>query len=141
LPDRFAFSQEKILLVDDEEIILDSCGQMLTKLGYTALTASRGKAALESYAANCDTIDLVIIDMIMPGMNGSELFDHLKEINTNVNVLLSSGYGLNEQVQRILDSGCKGFIQKPYTMVQLSQMVRKILDKAPSEVARSLLEA
>jgi PAS domain S-box-containing protein len=133
--------QEKILLVDDEEIILDSCGQMLTKLGYTALTASRGKEALEIYAAQCHTIDLVIIDMIMPGMNGSELFDHLKKVNPNVHVLLSSGYGLNEQVQKILDSGCKGFIQKPYTMVQLSQMIRKVLDKAPSEVARTFQEA
>jgi PAS domain S-box-containing protein len=118
----------KILLVDDEESILDSCAQILTKLGYTTMTALRGNQALEIYAANFGTIDLVIIDMIMPGMNGGELFAQLKELNPNVKVLLSSGYGLNEQVQRVLDSGCNGFIQKPYNLAKLSQMIRTILD-------------
>jgi two-component system, cell cycle sensor histidine kinase and response regulator CckA len=92
------------------------------------MTALRGNQALEIYAANAGTIDLVMIDMIMPGMNGGELFAQLKELNPNVKVLLSSGYGLNEQVQRVLDSGCSGFIQKPYNLAKLSQMIRTILD-------------
>lgn len=119
--------REKILLVDDEDMILDTCSRLLAKHGYATLTALTGKEALEIYARHANSIDLVIIDMIMPDMNGRELFDRFKKINPSVKTVLSSGYSLNEQAQNILDRGCDGFIQKPYNIIQLSELIRKIM--------------
>ena len=73
--------------------------------------------------------DLVILDMIMPDMGGSEAYDRLKEINPDVKVLLSSGYSIDGQATEIMDRGCDGFIQKPFNMKQLSRKIRGVLDK------------
>jgi len=72
---------------------------------------------------------MVILDMIMPGMNGGEVYAKLKEINPDIKVLLSSGYSLNEQATEILERGCNGFIQKPFNMTDISEKIREILDK------------
>ena len=74
-------------------------------------------------------IDLVLLDMVMPVMGGGETFDRMKEINTNVKVLLSSGYSLEGEAKEILERGCDAFIQKPFKMEQLSQKLRGMLDK------------
>jgi len=72
---------------------------------------------------------MVILDMIMPGMGGGETYDCLKEINPDIRVLLSSGYSINGQANEILERGCDGFIQKPFSMKDLSQKLREILDR------------
>ena len=72
--------------------------------------------------------DLIILDMIMPDMGGGETFDRLKEIDPGIKVLLSSGYSINGQATEILDRGCKGFIQKPFNIQQLSLRIREALD-------------
>ena len=72
---------------------------------------------------------LVILNMIMPDLGGGETYDNLNEINPDIKVLLSSGYSINGQANEILNRGCNGFIQKPFNMVDLSQKIRKILDK------------
>ena len=118
-----------ILLVDDEEMVLDVGVQLLKTLGYTVLEAKGGKEAVEIYKANKDKIDMVILDMIMPGVGGGEAYDRMKEINPNIKVLLSSGYSINGQATEILERGCDGFIQKPFNMKQLSRSIREILDK------------
>ena len=87
--------------------------KMIEKLGYRALAARNGQEALEIYRENRGRIDLVVLDMVMPGMGGGEVFDRLREIDPGVRVLLSSGYSINGQAQDILDRGCKGFLQKP----------------------------
>jgi CheY-like chemotaxis protein len=69
------------------------------------------------------------MDMIMPGLGGGETFDRLKRINPNVKVLLCSGYSINGQASKIMERGCDGFIQKPFTLKQLSVKIREILDK------------
>lgn len=71
---------------------------------------------------------MVILDMIMPDMSGSETFDRLKEINPAIKTLLSSGYSIDGKAQAILNGGCQGFIQKPFDLTNLSQKIRKILD-------------
>ena len=71
--------------------------------------------------------DLVILDMIMPGMSGGETYDRLKEISPDIRVLLSSGYSIDGQAAEILKRGCSGFIQKPFNIEQLSQKIREIL--------------
>jgi two-component system cell cycle sensor histidine kinase/response regulator CckA len=120
---------ETLLLVDDEDMIIDVCCKVVTKLGYNVLTVKSGKEAIEIYKENRDRIHMVILDMIMPTMSGAETYDKLKEINPDVKVLLSSGYNINGQVAEILDRGCNGFIQKPFNMADLSKKIREILDK------------
>ncbi len=119
---------ESLLVVDDEEMVLEVGKEMFESLGYTILIAKDGKEAIEIYEKNHDTIDAVILDMIMPGISGGETFDRLKKINPEIRVLLSSGYGLDDKVQAIMDRGCKGFIQKPFKIVDLSQKLRVILE-------------
>ncbi|MEJ2167740.1 MAG: PAS domain S-box protein [Desulfobacterales bacterium] len=121
---------ETILLVDDEETIADIGKRMLEKLGYRILLAESGAAALKAYETHGCDIDLVILDMIMPGMGGSAAFDKLKAMDPAVRVLLSSGYSLKGQASQIMKRGCDGFIQKPFNLEQISRKIREILDKA-----------
>ena len=118
-----------VLLVDDEKMFLEVGEELLTHLEYEVLLAENGREALELYKKNQDEIDLVLLDMVMPVMGGGEAFDRMKEINTNVKVLLSSGYSLEGEAKEILKRGCDAFIQKPFKMEQLSQKLREILDK------------
>ncbi|MBW2615119.1 MAG: response regulator [Deltaproteobacteria bacterium] len=119
---------ETILLVDDEHMVLKVAKQMIEIFGYEVLTAKDGKEAIEVYETNRDRIDMVILDMIMPEMGGGETYDRLKEINLDIKVLLSSGYSIDGQAKEILGRGCDGFIQKPFSMEQLSRKISEILD-------------
>ena len=92
------------------------------------LIAGRGKEALEIYSANKDKIDIVVLDMIMPGMGGGETYDGIKALKMDVKVLLSSGYSLMGEASAILNRGCQGFIQKPFTLKTFSEKLREILD-------------
>lgn len=120
---------ETLLLVDDEAIIIGVGRDMLTALGYEVMLARSGQEAIEIYKKNKDKIALIILDMIMPDMNGGDAYDTLQEINPNIMVLLSSGYSIDGQASEILERGCNGFIQKPFSMSQLSEAIRKILDQ------------
>jgi two-component system cell cycle sensor histidine kinase/response regulator CckA len=120
---------ETVLLVDDEEMILEVGQALLESLGYTVLVAKGGREALEIYKENRDIIDMIILDMIMPDMGGGETYDHLRAINPEVRILLSSGYSIDGQAKEILERGCDGFIQKPFNMKELSGKIREILDK------------
>ncbi len=119
---------ETILIIDDEEMILEINSKMLQGLGYKVITAIGGRQGLQIYENEQDRIDLVILDMIMPDFSGKETFDTLRRVNASVKVLLSSGYSLDEQAEEIMQSGCRGFIQKPFTMLELSKKIRGILD-------------
>jgi CheY-like chemotaxis protein len=118
-----------ILLVDDEELVLDVGVQLLKALGYTVLEAKGGREAVEIYRENKDRIDMVLLDMVMPGMGGGEAYDKMKDINPDIKALLSSGYSIDGQATEILERGCNGFIQKPFDMKQLSRSIREILDQ------------
>lgn len=119
---------ETILLVDDEEYIIENSKELLEYLGYTVLVAANGKDAIEVYQNNRDTIHMVILDMVMPGMNGAQTFDRLRAINPHLKVLISSGYSLNEDIIQIINRGGNGFIQKPFDIYQLSAKVSEVLD-------------
>ena len=119
--------EETVLLVDDEDMIIGVAGEILRTLGYKVLVARGGKEAIELYNKNRDNIDIVLLDMIMPDIGGGEAFDRMKEMNPDIKVLLSSGYSMDGQAAEIINRGCKGFIQKPFSMEQLSQKIREIL--------------
>ena len=120
---------ETILMVDDEAMVLDVGKLLLENLGYMVLIARSGREAGEICVKNNDEIDMVILDLIMPGMGGSETFDAFKEVNSDIKVLLSSGYSIDSQASEILKRGCSGFIQKPFNATELSQKLREILDE------------
>ncbi len=121
---------ETILLVDDEEVITDVSREILETLGYRVMIARSGREAIGIYRENKDSIDLVIMDMIMPQMSGGEAFDILKSINPDIKVILSSGYSLKGQATKIMERGCQAFLQKPFSIKDLSKKVRMVLDKA-----------
>lgn len=118
---------ETLLLVDDEAMILDVGREMLEVLGYRVLTCGSGEEAIRTLAARGEEIALVILDMVMPGMDGSRTFDRLREIRPNIPVMLASGYSRDGQALEILGRGCNGFIQKPFDLSELSREIRKIL--------------
>ena len=118
---------ETILLVDDEQMTLESASELIEELGYRVLTAQNGPQALEIFEAEHDHIDLVVLDMIMPEMTGGEVFDRLRKIDPGIKVLLSSGYSINGEATEILDRGCDGFIQKPFKVENFARKVREIL--------------
>jgi PAS domain S-box-containing protein len=118
---------ETILLVDDENMVLEVSRALLESIGYRVYTAGSGEEAINVYMEKENEINMVLLDMIMPGISGGETFRHLKEINPDIKVVLSSGYSINDQAQEILDRGCRGFLQKPFSIETLSIKIREIL--------------
>jgi two-component system cell cycle sensor histidine kinase/response regulator CckA len=116
-----------ILLVDDEELVLKVGQKMLETLGYEALVATNGQEAVRIFDEHHRDIEAVILDIVMPGLGGGETFDQLKQIRGDVRVILSSGYSLNGKAAEIMNRGCSGFIQKPFTLNQLSLKLEEIL--------------
>jgi two-component system cell cycle sensor histidine kinase/response regulator CckA len=119
---------ETVLLVDDELMIIEVGVEILKALGYGVILANSGEEAIDIYRNSLNQIDIVVLDMIMPGMGGSETFDQLKEINPEVKVLLSSGYSIDGMATDILERGCQQFIQKPFDIKELSRKLRDVLD-------------
>lgn len=123
---------EVVLLVDDEEIIVDVGSAMLEKLGYRVLVARGGEAAVDVLREHADAVELVILDLIMPGLDGGRTFDRIRELRPGLPVILSSGYSIDGKAADILRRGCNGFLQKPFNMLDLSKKVREVLDAARS---------
>ena len=121
---------ETVLLVDDEEMIREVAGSMLKRLGYRVEIAASGEKAIDIVVKMGDSIHLVVLDLIMPGMDGGKVFDRIREIQPQMPVILSSGYAINGQATEIMNRGCNGFIQKPFNISALSQKIRMILDDA-----------
>ena len=124
-----ATATETVLLVDDEEIVIGVGRQMLARLGYSVLTAKNGLEAVDIYRENQNTIGLVILDIIMPGLEASETCDKLRVLNPAIKVLLSSGYSLDQETKAIMDRGCSGFIQKPFNMKILEDKIEEIMSR------------
>ena len=117
---------ETILIIDDEKVVMEVNKDLLESMGYTVYAAGSGQEGIAVYMEKKDKIDLITLDMIMPGISGSDTFDRLREINPNAKVLLSSGYSLTGKAQAIMDRGCNGFLQKPFKLEELSSKVREM---------------
>ena len=126
--DELKLGHECVLLVDDEERILNVGRTICKALGYTVFTADSGEKALKIYEEKKSDINVVVLDMIMPGMDGLDVFMALKKINPDIKVLLSTGYAIDENAQEMLRQGCKGYILKPYSVVDFSHKLREILE-------------
>jgi PAS domain S-box-containing protein len=126
-PQEMTRGAETILLVDDEEMILEVTEEILRKAGYRVFTAHSGREALEVYEKHLPLIDLVILDMVMPDMDGEATFRGLQDLHPEVKVLISSGYSAEGAASRMLTQGCRGFVQKPFLLYELSRKIREAL--------------
>ncbi len=120
--------RETILVVDDEADILELTTEALQSLGYAVLTASSGEEALALYAENKAGVELIVMDLGMPGMGGRQCLRELIRLDARVRVLIASGYAeanLSDEVRR---DGAAGFIAKPYHLADLATRVREILE-------------
>ena len=122
-----ADSKETILWVDDEEIVLKVWSLMLQKLGYTVLQARHGYEALEIFENNKNRISLVILDMRMPGMNGCEVYDRLKEIQPETKIIIASGYIDQYSLEELSKRDFNGYIEKPFKLKELSDKIEEVL--------------
>ncbi len=119
--------RETILLVDDEELVREMARDILTHIGYEVVVCTDGEEAIEYYRRHHGSIDLVVLDMIMPRVGGYQCYSALREIDPEVRTLVSSGYAVNDEVKKMLHDGAKGFIQKPFEMSSLAKSVRSAL--------------
>ncbi len=117
-----------ILLVDDEELIRKTGRYLLEEIGYHVLLADDGTEAVDIFRDKSEEIDLVIMDMIMPNMNGSEAFYKLKEIDDNCRVIIASGFTRDESLTELKKAGLRGFIRKPFSIASISQIIGDILE-------------
>ena len=124
-------SGERVLIIDDEYAVRNVLGLSLSHLGYQVETASGGLEGVEKYAEAKGAFDLVILDMLMPGLSGEEVFARLRAMNPACRVLVVSGFSSEHVVSKILEQGGMDFIQKPFLIEVLSRKVRGCLcDKA-----------
>jgi len=119
-----------VLVVDDEETFRDMAVATLTSLGYKAITCQDGVAAVEYFRHAAASVDLVVLDMVMPGMDGKTAFARLREIRPDIPVLLCSGYSVDGRAEELLQQGAAGFIEKPFRKAELTQRLSEILGGA-----------
>jgi two-component system, cell cycle sensor histidine kinase and response regulator CckA len=124
-----AFGTETLLLVDDEEFVRDLGVRILTRAGYTVLTAGNGKEALEIYLRNREKIALVILDLIMPEMGGIQCLQELLNVDPLARVVIASGFSVDEPAKETIERGAVAFVNKPYQTKQILKVVRQALDK------------
>jgi CheY-like chemotaxis protein len=117
----------RILVVDDETMIRDVASEMLTGIGYTVASCSDGAEAVRYYQQHSAEVDLVILDMIMPGLNGRECFSEMKKIRPDVRALIVSGYAVDGDAEKTLRDGAIQFLRKPFTTAILAAAVAEAL--------------
>lgn len=128
-------NRELILLIEDEVEVADLASEMLADEGYKVILAHDGFDALKIYERIGKQIGLVILDFFLPVMDGDAVFDELKALNPNVNVVLSSGFAEQSKISSMLTQGLRGFMPKPYTSEKLLGQVRSTLDAARQTLA------
>jgi CheY-like chemotaxis protein len=116
-----------VLVVEDQSAVRDALERMLLSLGCRVTGATTGEEAVEIYRKQWQSIDLVILDMVMPGISGRAAFRHMREIHPDVVALLASGYSLDEEAQAALGEGVRGFLQKPYRRAALAAELARLL--------------
>ena len=116
-----------ILIVDDEHIIRDILKGTLTETGVTMFEAEDGNGALDIFKEKKDDIDLIILDVIMPGMKGDEVLRRVREIKRKVKVIVSSGYMSEEQREKLKEYGVDGFLDKPFKDEDAMSIISKVL--------------
>jgi PAS domain S-box-containing protein len=115
-----------ILVVEDEAVVLNVTRAMLEKLGYRVLEAKTGKDAIAIVKTLDDDIELALLDIKLPDIEGSKIYPIIKETRPDLKVIICSGYSVDGPAQEILDAGAQGFIQKPYSLATLSEKLNAV---------------
>jgi len=123
----------RILVVDDEQSVRDFLKTSLTSLGYTVSTQAEGAAGVEYYREHHRKIDLVILDVIMPRMNGQDAFRKMKEVDPDVRVLVSSGYSHSQETGQMLNEGALELLSKPFQITELSETIARHIRPGPPQ--------
>jgi CheY-like chemotaxis protein len=121
-----------ILLIEDEQGIRDLVQRFLIELGYSVTCCVDGEEGVRYFREISENVDMVILDLIMPKLGGHDCFVELRKIDPSIPVVISSGFGIDTEVQKMLDSGAKGFIQKPYRFADLSKIISEKIRKRPT---------
>ena len=116
-----------VLIIEDEDMVRLTTEKFIKRFGYETLTASGGREGIELFKEKRNTVSLVLLDMVMPGISGLDVFRELLKIDPDVSVLLTSGFHGDERVREAISLGVKGFIQKPYTMEALSKKLSELI--------------
>ena len=116
-----------VLVVDDEEIICNTLAQHLEDLGCRTLQAANGAEAVDLFARHRDEINLVILDVNMPVMDGKEAFRQLRQLKPDLKVLVSTGYAIDGASREIIENGALGYIQKPYSLDEIASRIASAL--------------
>jgi CheY-like chemotaxis protein len=127
-----------VVIVDDEEMITDMVSNLLSKCGYTVHAFCDGLEAIGWYEKHYLEADLIILDMIMPVIDGMECYERLKKINPDIKVIIASGYSKNNKVQKLINQGALSFIEKPFDKVSLSKIVARVIQKKQNEANTNL---
>jgi DNA-binding NtrC family response regulator len=114
-------------VIDDERVVRDLVTEMLTAEGLTVDVQDNGRTGVEHYQRHWPEIDLVILDLVMPEIHGSEVFRWLKRINPAARILVASGYTADGEAESLLTRGAIGFIQKPFDRELLMRLVNEAL--------------
>lgn len=128
IPTTVAAGHETILLVDDEDQILEVAQLMLENLGYTVLPANGGQCGVDIFTRSQQSIDLVVLDMVMPDMDGEAVFRQIRSQVPEVKVLFISGHSFSGRQRKLLNSGNCDFLQKPFKLPQFSAKIRHVLE-------------
>ena len=127
-PDQLPGGRETVLVVDDEQALRDIGQRLLSRAGYSVRLAASGEEALDIFGQSHAEIDMVLLDISMPGMGGLNCLEGLLEIDPQVRVLMASGYARQGAIGQALASGAAGYVAKPYGRAELLGAVRRILD-------------
>ena len=127
--DLFKGGDETILVVDDEEYIRELVVELLTDAGYKVLTATDGEGALKLYGKKQRNIDLIILDLVIPGMGGKKCYEEILKVNPRAKILIVSGYSANGPGKDAIEAGAKAFVGKPFDVSNLLETIREILDE------------
>jgi CheY-like chemotaxis protein len=126
-----------VLVVDDEEVVRELAREVLRDAGFTVYTANNGQQALDVFREHAGEIQVVLLDLTMPQMDGVEAFTDMRRIRDDVRVILSSGYNEQDATERFAGKGLTGFIHKPYAAQDLIQVVCKVVQSEVKEADRS----
>ncbi len=132
---RLPRGNEHILIIEDEASVSEIARDMLSDLGYLVTLAPDGKTGVETYRGRQATIDLILLDMNMPFMGGRKAFEELKKINSNIRIIILTGYGKRVIEPSSFPGEVNGFVQKPFQLEELAVKVRQALDTRTVETS------
>ena len=121
-----------VLVVEDEEAVLEVFRMVLERMGYRVLTASTGREAVETADTLPERIDLAILDILLPDMDGRSVYPELIRARPDLKVIVTSGYSVEGPAQEILDAGAQAFLPKPFSLQALRETITRVLGAAPS---------